>query len=205
LHVTKDSAPHRLDGANDAACTYCLTSRPLGEADSTGADVAERDEVEAETRTARTEAVAALLRMRDAGGQVFSVISEAQPLAPHHLLALRAVADGACNLSDVAAHTDRHVSSVSRVIDQLVTDGLLSRSQHPDDRRQIVLATTPRGQQLVDRFEALDRSLANRMLAAFDRDESRVLAEHLDRLAAAAMALATELENDPALLETEQA
>ena len=166
--------------------------------------MAERDEVEAETRTARTEAVAALLRMRDAGGQVFSVISEAQPLAPHHLLALRTVADGASNLSDVAAHTDRHVSSVSRVIDQLVTDGLLSRSQHPDDRRQIVLETTAHGQQLVDRFEALDRALASRMLVAFDRHESQLLGEYLDRLAAAALMLATELEADPSLLATER-
>lgn len=151
--------------------------------------------------TAREEAGAAMRRLRDAAGQVLSTISHAQPVAPHHLLALRAVADGATTPSEVAAATDRHVSSVSRVIDQLVGEGLLARSDHPEDRRLVLLSLTPSGSALMEEFDALDRGFTSFLLADFDAEDARRLAGYLDRVAAAATGMAAALEADPGRLD----
>lgn len=153
------------------------------------------------TGDARAEAAAALRRLRDAAGQVLASIADAQPVAPHHLLAMRVVAEGAQTPSDVAAATDRHVSSVSRVIDQLVEIGLLDREPHPDDRRQVLLTLTRDGAATVARFEALDHGLSAFMVSDFDAGDARRLADYLDRLASNATALASELEEDPGRLD----
>ncbi len=153
------------------------------------------------TDDARAAAAAGLRRLRDAAGQVLATIADAQPVAPHHLLALRVVAEGAQTPSDVAAATDRHVSSVSRVIDQLVEVGLLDRQPHPDDRRQVLLALTEDGTAAVAQFEALDHGLSAFMVGDFDAEDARRLAEYLDRLASNATALASELEEDPDRLD----
>jgi len=153
------------------------------------------------TSDARAEAAAALRRLRDAAAQVLASIADAQPVAPHHLLAMRVVAEGAQTPSDVAAATDRHVSSVSRVIDQLVEIGLLDRQPHPDDRRQVLLQLTEDGTATVARFEALDHGLSGFMVGDFDVEDARQLADYLDRLASNATALASELEEDPTRLD----
>lgn len=153
------------------------------------------------TAEARAAAAAALRRLRDSAGQVLASIAEAQPVAPHHLLAMRVVAEGAETPSDVAAATDRHVSSVSRVIDQLVDAGLLDRQPHPDDRRQVLLTLTEAGASTVARFESIDHALSSRIVATFDAGDARRLADYLDRLAGNATALASELEQDPDWLD----
>lgn len=153
------------------------------------------------TADARAAAAAAMRRLRDSAGQVLASIADAQPVAPHHLLAMRVVAEGAETPSDVAAATDRHVSSVSRVIDQLVDAGLLDRSPHPDDRRQVLLTLTAAGASTVARFESLDHSLSTHMVADFDAEDALQLADYLDRLARNATALASQLEEDPDWLD----
>lgn len=159
------------------------------------------DGVPEDTMAAREAAAAAMRRLRDAAGRVLATISDAQPVAPHHLLALQVVAQGATTPSEVAVATDRHASSVSRVIDQLVADDLLARGPHPADRRQVLLSLTEEGARVVERFEALDRSFSSYLLGGFDAEEARVLAGHLDRVAAAASTMATELEADPTRLD----
>ena len=114
---------------------------------------------------------------------------------------MRVVAEGAQTPSDVAAATDRHVSSVSRVIDQLVEIGLLAREPHPDDRRQVLLTLTRDGTAAVARFEALDHGLSAFMVGDFDAEDARRLADYLDRLASNATALASELDEDPDRLD----
>lgn len=156
---------------------------------------------EHDASAAQDDAAAALRRLRDAAGAVLATLSEAQPVAPHHLMAIRAVADGADTPSDVAAATGRHVSSVSRVVDQLVEADLVARSPDPDDRRQVLLALTSDGAELIDQFEALDGAISARMLADFDADDARRLAAYLDRLATNATRLALELEEDPGRLD----
>lgn len=150
---------------------------------------------------AREAAAAAMRRLRDAAGQVLTTLADAQPVAPHHLLALRAVAEGARTPGDVAATIGRHASSVSRLVDQLVDAGLVARRPDPDDRRQVLVSLTPAGSDVIRRFEALDGAISTRMMTDFDEADARRLAGYLDRLATNATRLAAELEQDPELLD----
>lgn len=146
---------------------------------------------------AREAAAAAMRRLRDSAARVLAGLAETQPVAPHHLLALRAIASGARTPGDVASAVDRHASSVSRLLDQLVDMELVDRRQDPDDRRQVLLTLTDRGGTVVHRFERLDTALSTQMMDGFDAEDARRLAGYLDRLGQNAADLATTLESDP--------
>lgn len=151
--------------------------------------------------TAHDDAVAALLHMRDVGGALHAELVQQQPVAQHHLQALRAVEAGARSLAAVADATDRHVSSVSRLIDQLVGAELLLRTPDPDDRRHVVLRLTEQGQALANRFAALDRAMTSRMVQMLSEDEAALLASILTRMAVTATEIVAELEVDPSALD----
>jgi DNA-binding MarR family transcriptional regulator len=61
------------------------------------------------------------------------------------LFALRALADGALSLNQLAARTRTHQSTVSVVVKRLVAAGLVKSAPAGDDARRLVLALTPRG------------------------------------------------------------
>ncbi len=60
-----------------------------------------------------------------------------------------AASRSAPNLGAVAAGLGVHPSNATRAVDQLVTAGLLDRSDDPTDRRNLVLELTPKGRDLV--------------------------------------------------------
>jgi len=49
------------------------------------------------------------------------------------------------SLSDVASHMGKTLPSASRLVDGLIGRGLMSREEHPVDRRRVRLAITHRG------------------------------------------------------------
>lgn len=177
------------------ATTRCAITQDTGTADVGGTAP------DTDTDDARAAAATAMRRLRDAAGHVLATLADAQPVAPHHLLALRMIADGARTPGDLAAATGRHASSVSRVVDQLVDDGLARRAPHPEDRRQVLVTLTDDGVEVVDRFVALDGAISARIVAGFDAVDARRLAGFLDRMAANATQLASDLEDDPDLLD----
>ena len=154
-----------------------------------------------DTAAARAAAAAAMRQLRDAAGEVLATLADAQPVAPHHLLALRALAAGARTPGDVAEATGRHASSVSRVIDQLVDEDLVARRPDPADRRQVLLSLTTAGQDVIGGFEALDHAISARMVADFDRSDAEQLTVYLARLSRNASQLADELHRDPDILD----
>jgi len=78
--------------------------------------------------------------------------------------------------------------TMSKIVSKLEERGLVQRSPHPSDGRQVILAATPQGRDMV---AALDRVreewLAQRLaeLPAADRDILRRAAEILRRVASA--------------------
>jgi DNA-binding MarR family transcriptional regulator len=93
---------------------------------------------------------------------------------------------GAMSPGELAAHEKISPPSTTRLIGVLETTGLIERTAHPTDRRQVMLAVSPAGQALLkeDRRRR-DVWLAQR-LQALDADELEVLqraAGILDRLA----------------------
>lgn len=56
---------------------------------------------------------------------------------------------GHTNLSRLAAELDVNASTAMRVIDRLVATSLVSRTENPASRREVVLCLTPAGERLV--------------------------------------------------------
>lgn len=54
-------------------------------------------------------------------------------------------------VQDLAATLHITVGGASKVVDRLVTAGLVVRTPHPTDRRSSVLSVTPAGHELLDR------------------------------------------------------
>lgn len=142
-------------------------------------------------------AAAAMLSLRDHGSKILAAVTDAQELAPHHLLALRAVAEGARTIGEVATAVDRHVSSTSRTVDQLVSEGLVERGEDPSDRRQVSLQLSARGVRVIERFGDLDRRLVQRIIEPLSDDEAAHAARAMTRMAEEARAVVAELEADP--------
>ena len=95
-------------------------------------------------------------------------------------------ADTMLTLSQLAAHEKISPPSMTRLLGVLEADGLVERTAHPTDRRQVLLAVSPAGQELLkeDRRRR-DVWLAQR-LRDLDAEELAVLeraAGILDRLA----------------------
>lgn len=61
------------------------------------------------------------------------------------------------NLGMVASGLGVHPSNATRAVDRLVSAGLLDRGDDPTDRRNLVLALTAKGQELVDQVMAQRR------------------------------------------------
>jgi DNA-binding MarR family transcriptional regulator len=57
---------------------------------------------------------------------------------------------GTANVNAVADGLAANASNASRTCDRLVKAGLLTREQSDDDRRNVVLRLSPKGQQLID-------------------------------------------------------
>lgn len=93
------------------------------------------------------------------------------------LATFEAVTLGAVKVSDVAAATRQHMSSVSRTIDQLVSGGYVTRVQDPDDRRAVQLGLTATGRKLAEQMHALRLTLTEQMMAGFTDEEASTFAE----------------------------
>jgi DNA-binding MarR family transcriptional regulator len=83
------------------------------------------------------------------------------------------------------------LSTVSGLVDRLVDQGLVSRHHDPADRRQVVVAATPAGVALVDRFRQLGVGELQELLMDLSDEELgdvRRAFEALDRAIARAAA-----------------
>jgi DNA-binding MarR family transcriptional regulator len=73
-------------------------------------------------------------------------------------------------------------AAVSKILDRLVTLGLVARGQHPRDRRSASLVLQPAGEQLLARVDAVaERKIAG-ILTAFADHEKPLLLDFLQRL-----------------------
>jgi MarR family multiple antibiotic resistance transcriptional regulator len=73
--------------------------------------------------------------------------------------------------------------AMSRMVDRMVKRDLISRSPNPQDKRQVVLALTGKGELICERFvnEAL-ASIISDLTARLTPDESRLLVELMTKM-----------------------
>jgi DNA-binding MarR family transcriptional regulator len=86
-------------------------------------------------------------------------------------ITLRSVQRHPLTIADVAATRQFSHSAASRAVERLVRDGLLSRREHPDDRRQKLLTLTPQGEALLAEVEALFSQQLDAFVASLDEQE----------------------------------
>jgi DNA-binding MarR family transcriptional regulator len=109
----------------------------------------------------------------------------AADLPPARLSVLLAVEHrGPLRLSQVVAHERLNPTMLSRVIGHLVQDGLIVRSNDPDDRRSAWLAVTDRGRDLARQIRAERTTAVQGALDRLNDSERASLAAALPALEA---------------------
>lgn len=92
---------------------------------------------------------------------------------------------GGCQLSDVGALAGTSKAAASQLVERLVQQGLLERSEDPTDRRAKLVQLTPKGHQFVRQGIMANRCLMQ-LLASLPPEQLRTVHEALGYLAQAA-------------------
>ncbi len=85
------------------------------------------------------------------------------------------MAAGRLRMSELAARLGIGSSSATELADRLVEIDLLERHSDPDDRRQVVVTTTPEAEALLERFRELNLRQLRDLLSRLDADELAVV------------------------------
>jgi DNA-binding MarR family transcriptional regulator len=96
------------------------------------------------------------------------------------------VEEGPINATVLAGKLAINPSSVTRLADRLIADGLLRRAQNPLNRREVLLAPTTRGRRTVDRVMARRRADLAKILGELSATDRTATATALRRFADAA-------------------
>jgi DNA-binding MarR family transcriptional regulator len=93
---------------------------------------------------------------------------------------------GACSVSDLGAHAGITSAASSQMIDRLVGMGLLERSEDPNDRRNKVIALSPKGRALIEQGIEARRAWMEELTTALSPDEQQAIVKALTLLTHAA-------------------
>jgi len=100
--------------------------------------------------------------------------------------ALVALHSGITTAGDLAHNICHDAGSLTRLVDQLVERGFVTRERSAADRRVVTLALTPHGRELVEEMAPRVMDLWNGLLSGFTHAEVDTLISLLTRLAIAA-------------------
>ncbi len=83
--------------------------------------------------------------------------------------------NGSVNFRMLAAALKVTPSNVTGIIDRLVDQGLVSRTENPDDRRMLMLQLTPQGETLISGLRERRFSQMSAVLSKLNEDELEVI------------------------------
>ena len=108
---------------------------------------------------------------------------EDQELSFSQWTTLVALHDGRITTAGDLAHNICHdAGSLTRLIDEMVRRGLVSRNRSESDRRVVTLALTPRGRDLIEALAPRVMNYWNGLLSGFSHAEVDTLINLLTRL-----------------------
>lgn len=87
---------------------------------------------------------------RQTRSQIRRIAVEKFQMTEEQFQVLRRIRKGSVSVSALAEASQTSRSAVSKAVDALVRRGLVTRSQDPDDRRNVPLALTGEGQRVMD-------------------------------------------------------
>ena len=103
---------------------------------------------------------------------------------------------GPINLATLAGLLDVQPSTTGRMVDRLVSAGLIDRQPHPNSRRELVAALTTRGRQVVRQVTANRRRQISEIVEKMPPREGRGLVRALAAFTAAGGEPAAHLDID---------
>jgi DNA-binding MarR family transcriptional regulator len=124
--------------------------------------------------------VGAHLELKDADIDCLDLIDQQGPFSP----------------SELARRTGLHPATMTGILDRLERGGWIARERDPDDRRAVVIrARRERYGDLLSLYAGMNKSM-NEIYAGYDEDELEVIADFLQRTAAAGRAATERLTGD---------
>lgn len=105
-------------------------------------------------------------------------VSDGRPVAQMKAIAHLA-RHGRQPVKEVAAALGISMPATSELVERMVDDGMVVRETNPADRRQVLVALTPRAEELGRRFHALRRAQVCHALAQLEPHERPIFVRSL--------------------------
>ncbi|MGY4629815.1 MarR family winged helix-turn-helix transcriptional regulator [Bradyrhizobium sp. USDA 4486] len=123
-------------------------------------------------------------RSLEACREIFAGFVDLSPTQYLILIAIKnSTAEEPMGVNQVAERLYLSGAFVTNEINKLVSDDLIEKSPHPEDGRRVQLALTQRGMSLLIRLAALQRPVNDALFGMLTREEFKMLAQLLSRLA----------------------
>ena len=123
-------------------------------------------------------------RSLEACREIFAGFVDLSPTQYLILIAIKnSTAEEPMGVNQVAERLYLSGAFVTNEINKLVSEGLLEKSPHPGDGRRVQLALTQHGMSLLIRLAALQRPVNDALFGMLTREEFKMLAQLLSRLA----------------------
>jgi DNA-binding MarR family transcriptional regulator len=116
-------------------------------------------------------------------------LKEADLTMGQYSVLMRLSHDGQCGVTDVGGHLGITNAAASQLVDKLVQQSLVERSEHPTDRRIRQLSLTANGRDLVQRSMEARIGWTNALFDALPTEQRAAVIQGLRDLAAAAQSL----------------
>ncbi|UWU75504.1 MarR family transcriptional regulator [Bradyrhizobium huanghuaihaiense] len=116
--------------------------------------------------------------------EIFAGFVDLSPTQYLILIAIKnSTAEEPMGVNQVAERLYLSGAFVTNEINKLVSDGFLEKTPHPEDGRRVQLALTQHGMSLLIRLAALQRPVNDALFGMLTREEFKMLAQLLSRLA----------------------
>ncbi len=103
-------------------------------------------------------------------------------ITPSQLLIMRQIHEDTTTVGDIANKLEISPAAVSKFVDHLVKDGLVSRRRSKKDRRVCYLALTPQGEAVYNNNTAIRYDIFKNILSCFNKDELETFIELTSRI-----------------------
>lgn len=90
--------------------------------------------------------------------------------------------EGPMNSRELGEKTQLDSATLTGIIDRLAAQGLVSRAEHPDDRRAILVGLTENGRETARKVSALSEEANREFLKEFSREDEGKLRGFLVRI-----------------------
>jgi DNA-binding MarR family transcriptional regulator len=119
---------------------------------------------------------------RQTRSQIRHIAIEKFQMTEEQFQVLRRIRKGSTSVSALAEASQTSRSAVSKVVDALVRRGLVTRSQDPQDRRNLPLALTEEGQRVMDLIFGEAEAWLSARFARITAEETKCLLRGMESL-----------------------